>query len=104
MIETLRQPIVILLADVPIHFLLGFRGQIASQPTKERTRRCSGFIRLGGVNPVWNDITFLPEANWIRPQEKAGEPNASELVSAMRTVTMIPNRVVDGADHRPDGN
>ena len=65
--QAFHEPLVLVGGKVAIGLLLGFGGQIASQPAQVRAIRISRIIRLRVVNPVRDHIALLAETHWIRP-------------------------------------
>ena len=98
-LQTFRQSLIFLPADVPIHPLRGFLRKIVPQPTEVRAVWIPGLIRFRVVKPVRDYITLLPEAYRIGPEKQPGEANIPEVKSTMRTVPMIPDCVVNRTNH-----
>lgn len=58
----------------------------------------AGFVELGVVNAVGENITFLAKADRVGPEEEAGNPQIAKFKNPAGTVPMAPNRVVNGAN------
>lgn len=93
-----RQSLVVPRAKVAVDLLLGFGGKIASDSTQVGSIRVTCLVRHRVMNSVGDHVALFAKTYGIRPEKQTRNPDATEFEGTMRTIAVVPDRVVDHPD------